>query len=285
MSKRPADRFESAVAFAMALQEVELSLGHNPTRIEVRDAVPHVRPRDQVDADDETNTRLRRITEVRAQPQPQPRSSVPPPPSMPRPPDGAPHPPEVVTGAPKWSVPPSLERDRVGGRGEPAMADTQMRVTGPSEPLSQSTQTGAPPRPAWLVVGALVSVVLAVVGVLWIGSGDAPQTGAGPAADTETTPANPADALVDSVPSPIDLTSSITSEGDIEFVWSSSDPQEGDQFLWQRTDAGAPSEVHLVDESRAVVTAVEAGAAPCIEVSLRRSNGRTSATPVRGCHG
>ncbi len=55
MAKRPGDRYESALAFARALQRVQIELAHSVTPIDILDDAPHE------DADDDADGELTRV--------------------------------------------------------------------------------------------------------------------------------------------------------------------------------------------------------------------------------
>lgn len=67
---------------------------------------------------------------------------------------------------------------------------------------------------------------------------------------------------------------------DAVFRWANPDPQEGDRFLWSRTGTGT---VETPVETRETVVTIPGGPATCIEVSLVRESGRTSADGVEVC--
>ncbi len=67
MSSDRADRFETAVDFARALQRVELELGYAPTAIDVPNLLVAAPVRDESDGDD-NETRVRTVATIDAQP-------------------------------------------------------------------------------------------------------------------------------------------------------------------------------------------------------------------------
>jgi hypothetical protein len=75
MAKRPGDRYESALAFARALQRVQIELAHSVTPIDILDDAPHEDAED--DADGEL-TRVRGIVSIEpnTNPPPAPRAAV-----------------------------------------------------------------------------------------------------------------------------------------------------------------------------------------------------------------
>ena len=102
MAKRPADRFESAVAFARALQRVQIELAHSVTPIDILDDAPP--EDDEGDADGEL-TRVRGIVSIEPQTNP--------------------------------AAGPTRRRDR--GPAEPAASDTAPADTGDRTPESSTT--------------------------------------------------------------------------------------------------------------------------------------------------
>lgn len=69
---------------------------------------------------------------------------------------------------------------------------------------------------------------------------------------------------------------------DAVFRWTNPDPQEGDRFLWSRTGTGTVEAPVETDESS---VSIPGGPGTCIEVSLVRESGRTSAEGVEVCAG
>lgn len=100
-----------------------------------------------------------------------------------------------------------------------------------------------------------------------------------PAEPGPTAPAT-APTVVRAVPAPTDLRGVVIGD-EAEFAWQNPDPLPGDAYVWTRLEVGGASPSELVEEPR---VRVPAGAGDvCIEVSIRRADGRLSGTPATGC--
>jgi hypothetical protein len=124
-------------------------------------------------------------------------------------------------------------------------------------------------------VAAVVVLVAVVAAALVLGP---TQPEDGPRADD--TPGPTSDALVETVPAPEGLAGTAGPDG-VSFTWTNPDPQPGDKFLWRRSDPGAAGELAPVDAPP--VTVEGADGRVCVEVLLRRANGRVSAQPAQAC--
>jgi hypothetical protein len=90
--------------------------------------------------------------------------------------------------------------------------------------------------------------------------------------------------IVAGVPAPVDGAVAADASGtEFTFTWANPDPQDGDAFVWVRTDGAGDDTRHPTTEPRAVVSDVPAGTNVCIEVSLVRENGEESGEPLGVC--
>lgn len=214
MSKRPELRPSSVAEFCRSLQSIESQLRFTPTVLELPDVGP--RPRVRVDDGDDAATRVRGVTEVKAQP---PEVVV----------DAVPDT-DALTGAPREVRPP---RARVGILGEPDVADTVIRsATPPSSPVSSAPPAAARRGVIWWIAGAAVALVLVGIGVIAAATGG----GGGESPGTTLFRAQSLDDVttVDSVD---DLTGRATPDG-AEFSWSAPSGERGDVYVFTRTMSG-----------------------------------------------
>lgn len=305
MAKNPDDRFPSAVAFARALQKVQIELSHSVTSVDIVD--DHV-PDDPHDDDDDGRTRVRDITHID--------------------PDAGSTRPSATTrqipGAP--SLPPMFESVALPSAADPVIepstvAETQVRAPKTIAPTSLDEQTALRPprelaptvtaagasgfsapqpetplRPAtppassddrpvkktsrtvlWILLAAAAAIVVgvgAVWGVQSLNAAPAPL----PTPGEHTAPAPDPVTIGGGVPQITDVTAERHGE-DIVFTWTNPRPEEGDSYLWYIVDLRDEITPSRVTEERVVVPA--AGEI-CIEVILRRDNGRSS-QPFREC--
>jgi serine/threonine protein kinase len=306
-AKNSADRYESALAFARALQKVQIELSHSVTPIDILD---DALPEDDIETDDGDGlTRVRGVVSIDPETAPaagltrpsattapsSPRFDAPPAPleTVLRP-DALDQtvlrPPAVDTSDPFQTVP----RERAAAASvapadtAPAAPDahTGLGVEGLSAPETEAS-SAPPTAPAtprtrrtgvtWALVGGGLAVVAAViVGVSLPGilsSGDPTP----PPPDTTSLPLDPVSPLV---PAPEALTGVAGAEG-VTFSWTHPDPQEGDHFLWAVDAAGGEAAFESTTETSVTVPADPSGRT-CIEVLTARSNGQSSES-VTGC--
>jgi serine/threonine protein kinase len=270
MAKRPASRYGSALELGRALQQVEIELQLAPTTIDVLEAA--AAPAEDDEAGDDGRTRIRSLVTI--------------------PPQTSPTGPTAPQGnaaamasadrsitqrrAPVASVP------RASALPEPLVADTVHRPASvPTEPEADAAPAGRG-RTVLVAASAVVLLGLAGVGaVVAATGGGSDNLRPDDVASTSTAGAGdpPEDALVAAVPAPADLTGA-PDAGGVRFSWTNPDEQPGDSYLWRRTDPGAESDVRPVSELQ--VTVPTAGPV-CIEVLLRRANGRVSDQGAAGC--
>lgn len=309
MAKNPDDRFPSAVAFARALQKVQIELSHSVTPIDIVDDQPHA---DEVQDDDDGLTRVREIVSIdpdtaaftRPSATTQRKGDAPARDDIPR------FEIDEATQLRPPTSPPPVDDDRtivrapviVSPAATPKTPSAPTRPTPPQAPASapapaapaspsasarqQATPPAAPEKPKrkggrtalWIggIAAGLVLVVGGIVGLnLLIAGMPAPASEA--TGEEEVVPQDP---VSGAVPKVTELTG-VRSGDQVTFTWSSPDPLEGDTFIWkvvELTGEGVPA---TSLEPTAVVTDAPAGDV-CIDVMLRRADGRAS-EPVRGC--
>lgn len=162
MAKRAADRYESAVAFARALQKVQIELSHSVTPIDILDDAP-----DAADEDDDEGelTRVRGIVSIDPQTVPAAgRTRERHDPFAPA--DAASAPPARVTSATPWTAPPTSPRgDDSANTGAPTTAAaggvpdaTVMRV---AVPRFVDHEASAPRAPAAVASAAPAAAAVA----------------------------------------------------------------------------------------------------------------------------
>jgi serine/threonine protein kinase len=297
MAKNPDDRYPSAVAFARALQKVQIELAHSVTPIDIVDDHP---PAEDLADDGDGLTRVREIVSIdpdaaaftRPSATTQPKGALPALPDVPR--FDAPEPAGSVEEATQLRAPaggpppaaddrtiirpPTVVAPHAASSAAPVAAAPPAGGVTPGTPTS--TVAPAPRTPGrrrglWIALSAaavIVVVVATIVGlnVLVAGIQTPPET-------TETS--EPQDVVSDFVPKVVDLSGS--RQGDvIVFTWLNKDPQEGDTFIWNVVDVTGQVDPQQSDAAVAQVAA-RAGTV-CIDVMLRRDDGRIS-EPVRGC--
>jgi len=285
MAKRPADRYESAVAFARALQKVQIELSHSVTPIDILDDSPDAASED----DDEGElTRVRGIVSI--DPQTSPAAG----PTRERPDAFAP---PASTTAPTVPDETVVRLLPTGGE-EPDASATVIRpparsVTAAAPPPSAPTgvaapaaaagatpgEAGRPPRSRaglWIGLGIAAAVVV-VAGVVAGASLLAHSPSPSPTAPVVVDPQDPSDGFV---PAPADLVGTVEGD-DVVFTWTNPDPEEGDRYVWYPYTLDGEGDTGLVDAETLTVAADPSGTT-CVAVLIRRADA-TSGTETRAC--
>lgn len=312
MAKNPDDRFASAVAFARALQKVQIELSHSVTPVDIVDDQPHG---GEVEEDDDGLTRVREVTSIAPESRTRPSATTSPlgrpavvrnevssprfespsadeatvmrpPKSIPA--DDVDDDPTVMRApqsiAPRQPVPPQP------GAYRPAIATP---APGPA-PGQAAPQADAAVPPAeqeaaahaarartvraavWSAVGVVVVAVVVVGSMLIVGALNAAERPDPSASETS----DPQDVIGAVVPEVADVKGTVEGET-VTFTWTNPDPRNGDSYLWYVVDLAGNGEPGTVTEETVTVP-VSGSGATCIEVILRRDDARASA-PVRGC--
>ncbi|WP_203581050.1 serine/threonine-protein kinase [Microbacterium hibisci] len=314
MAKSPADRYESALAFARALQTVQIELSHSVTPIDILDDQA---PDDIEEDEDDGLTRVRGVVSINPDTTPAagmtrpsaktaptsgfaPTSSFAPTSGFAPSFDPAPAETETVLRRPAATAPaygqappaayeaatPSayeqtVRRDQVRPavpRGETFVQTPVMDAPAPE----QETDAAPPPRRRtglWIGIGVAAFVIVAVIiGVSLPGL----LSGSTPSPEVEQTPSKPQDPVALVVP-PVEDVTGAPAEGGVKFTWTNPDPQDGDFYIVEVvTLSDTTSGSESVETAEVVVPAAPSGQT-CIDVTLVRSNGTQQNNPSRGC--
>ncbi|KQZ85745.1 serine/threonine protein kinase [Microbacterium sp. Root166] len=291
MAKSPADRYESAIAFARALQKVQIELAHSVTPIDILDdGIAD----DAVEDEDEGLTRVRGVVSI--DPQTTPAAGPTRPSVAAFAPGGAPFsPPAYDEPADAHTVIRSAARVVDAGPTQrripevaPAAEDaTVMRAPAPifaeaPHPAAPAPSTEKPPASSrrGLVLGIAAAALVVVVSVI-VGVSLPSILGGGTPTPTPVTESDPKDPVSAIVPEPEDLAGAAVAAG-VRFTWTNPDPQEGDKFLvGVVARGGAEPDFESIDALEVTVAADPSGTT-CVEVLLVRDNGQSS-DPVSGC--
>nr|WP_208382442.1 serine/threonine-protein kinase [Microbacterium ulmi] len=320
MAKAPADRYESALAFARALQTVQIELSHSVTPIDILDDAIVEDVEDDDDA--EGLTRVRGVVSIN--PETAPAAGMTRPSTSAAGPDVA----SMVSGVPAFDAADTVRRGdpapnaefaetlmRTPPRGRaaaapapalppPAIAQTAQTAPATFAAPPASTAAAAPPpaevfaappaaasptqpaqgprprRAVWWTLAA--SAVLVVVAVV-VGVSLPGLLGSTPRSSPqpEETIVRPQDPGAAIVAPPADLAGAVV-DGQVTFTWTNPDPHEGDRYVWGVvTRADAEPDLDSVDAPTVTVPADPSGTT-CVEVLVRRANGGSS-EPARSC--
>ncbi|MCC2032992.1 serine/threonine-protein kinase [Microbacterium allomyrinae] len=299
MAKSSGDRYESAIAFARALQTVQIELSHSVTAIDILD--DHV-PDDVEQDEDDGLTRVRGVVSIN--PETTPAAGLTRPSAQTAPSAGLG---QAAGFAPTAGAAPRFDTAADAGEtvlratpapAAPALPDTVRRERAELPVSLDETVVRLPPafvEPAdppadaaprrrsrtglWIGLGAAVVVVIAVIvgvslpGILAGTPGETP-------APAES--ANPQDPVALIVPPPEDVVGAAV-DGGVRFTWTNPDPQDGDFYIVEAvTLADANPDAKSVTVPEIVVPADPSGQT-CIDVTLVRENGTGSPQPARGC--
>ena len=308
MAKNPDDRFPSAVAFARALQKVQIELSHSVTPIDIVDDHP---PAEDLDDDGDGLTRVREIVSIdpdvaaftRPSAATQPKGPAFAAPDVPR--FDSPEPVDEATQL-RPPAPAPVDDDRTIARGPVVVSPQSSAPVGTTPSAPSGTTPGAPasaphlapaqtsppaasgaveadpatPRSRtglWigLIAAGVVVVVGGIVGLnLLVANAPTPD----PVATEEEV--DPKDVVSDVVPQVSDLAGTRTGD-QVTFTWTNTDPLEGDSFIWMPIELDGSGAASTTTETTATITGAPAGQV-CVDVALRREDGRAS-EPVRGC--
>ena len=313
MAKNPDDRYPSAVAFARALQKVQIELSHSVTPIDIVDDHP---PAEDLDDDGDGLTRVREIVSIdpdvasftRPSAATQPKGALFPSPDVPR--FDSPDPVDEATqlrapGAPAAPATPE-DDDRTIARGPtvvvphtatpgasaaspsftsraPAPAASPTAGSASAQPQAQPTGGAAADekprsrkgRTIGLIAAGVVVVVGAIVGLnLMVANLPTPE----PVATGDEV--DPKDIVSDVVPKVSDLEGSRSGD-QVTFTWTNTDELEGDSFIWVPVDLSGEGAPSTTTDTTVTIDDAASGEV-CIDVALRRDDGRAS-EPVRGC--
>ncbi|CAL4858579.1 serine/threonine-protein kinase [Microbacterium sp. MM2322] len=306
MAKRPGDRYESAVAFARALQKVQIELAHSVTPIDILDDAPPIEDQEE----DGELTRVRGIVSIDPHTAPaagptwertalaaglgagvdatgrRDTSGWAPGAAAPgldatvlRPPTAIPASAPVAPAADEGTIVRGPQRIAAGG----ATSETS-----PALPLAPAAGQGGhttPPaasrKKVWVGVVAAAVVAVVVVGAVVVASLLTPPADEAVPTKTPSASAVPQDPVSEFIAAPTEGQGRIK-DGRASFRWINPDPKEGDTYLWQpvRLDGGEATASNARETSVSVRLRGETQF--CIDVSVRRENGATS-DPLRIC--
>ncbi|KJL43847.1 serine/threonine-protein kinase [Microbacterium trichothecenolyticum] len=287
MAKAPADRYESALAFARALQTVQIELSHSVTPIDILD---DQLPDDIEEDEDDGLTRVRGVVSINPETTPaagMTRPSATTAPSQAYAPrfDAAPVETETVArrapAAPPSAYEQTVRRDQFGL--PVSLDETIVRAPAFEAAPPQEENTDAAPRRRrtglWIGLGAAALVIVAViVGVSLPGilSGTAQEQ------PRPTESSKPQDPLSTVVPAVADVVGAPV-EGGVRFTWTNPDPQEGDFYIIEAVSlTDGTGETEPVEAPEITVPAATTGQT-CVDVTLVRANGQQQPDPTRGC--
>lgn len=306
MAKSPADRYDTALAFARALQKVQIESAHAVTPIDILDDGT---PDGVVDDEDDGLTRVRGVVSIDPETHPAAGPTRPP---LPRHDQWAPEaatrrtvaddatrvrPPSVIPQAPAARMsaaplrpthpagpavpPPPPAPAAPGGASAGAATYTQPTPDLSGDPGAPAPEAAPPAsrRGLWFAVGAgafvlVIAVILALSLPTVLGGGGEPTPTAAPTDE-------PIDVIPVTAAPPADLTGTVTPEG-VVFTWVNPDPAQGDAYLWGVVErGGGDTALQPVSETTVTVPADPSGTT-CIEVLIRRANGQAS-DPATAC--
>ena len=304
MAKSSASRYASALDLARALQRVQIELRQSQTPIDVVDEGVSSPRSNSDDDDDDESTRIRSVVSI--DPGAGPSAAVNPAvTSVPRgagTPDAAELDHTMIRAAsslPRWGAAPGArapeDDDATRMRAPVSVAPEGAPTGGPggagggasTPPHTPGSPVQTPPggrrRGAvigWSIGGGIAALVLIVGGIIAVSSG-ALAPGERTPDPSETPDSVAVDVVIPGagVPKVAELVATPV-DGGIRFSWTNPDPLEGDAYLWGIAQPGSETEYSVITEAEIVVP----GAGPtCVDVILRREDGRSAADPATVC--
>jgi eukaryotic-like serine/threonine-protein kinase len=285
MAKNPADRYQTALDFARALQKVQIELAHAVTPIDILD---DGMPDDIVEDEDDGLTRVRGVVSI--DPETAPAAglthpsgfAVPAGPTAPAVPASAPTVPAFDLPSDtvrRGTEPPAAPASATPAFLAPGLSETIARI--PDAPVEAPVDETTRDRPRsrrglWTAIGAgaflvLVAVVVAVAVPAMLSGGADPKPSA------SSTIVKPVDPIPVDVAPPTSV-AGVKKGNEIVWTWKNTDTAKDDTFLWQDvTHADAPGTTHAVKET----TVTTPAATTCIQVTTRRPNGRISSAATK----
>ncbi|KDA05435.1 serine/threonine protein kinase [Microbacterium sp. CH12i] len=295
MSKNPDARYPSAVAFARALQKVQIELTHSVTPIDIVDDHPIAE-----DLEDEADglTRVRDILSIEpvsgatrpsattrpfGKPQPAPASDAGPRFSPPRP-DAHNPAASAIEETVRRATPPApvpIDDDRTLMR-PPRTVSPQPSPSSAAQ-VDPGSQPEAPPAQKresrvglWVAIAVIAVVVVGgtIVGVNLLAGNEEPDP---IATQDEIVPQDP---VSDAVPK-VDALAGTRDGTAITFTWTNPLPEDDDLYLWNVVDLSGTGTTETTEETTVTFQGAASGQV-CVDVMLRRGDGRAS-EPVRKC--
>ena len=291
MATDAAQRFGTAVEFARALQRVELELGYSPTSIDVPNL--HIAAPDRsADGQHSDETQVRSVAMIEAQPVK---------PGQPRAPAARSTPADetVVRGTTHIEAQPQNRPDpgvidhtivrrkplRTGASepgtvsmpGESVDPAAQVDVAAPAARTGETTPSRlrASSLVIWIAGAAAALLVIAVVLNVVVGPPTVPENSAAPSPTGGS-------AVITVIPTPV-LASAAIEGTDLVFAVTNPDAEEGDGFVWKRSDRTASEPLRRNTDGRLVIVDYAAGSTVCIQAGVLRA-GDTSANLLETCY-
>lgn len=258
MAKDPAARHASALAFARALQRVQIDLSFDVTPIDI---IEDDRDRELHDDEDDALTRVRGVTSIVPLAPPEATDTV-----------GAEEDPAaaVAVAAPSVAV---VDVAPVAGGTPLAVEPRRVRRHSARKDARRRHRYSPRVRRRLLVGGSVVALA--------VGAASLAAPLMVPEKRVETT-SRPQSITLELPPRAEDLAGTVT-DGRAHFTWTNPDPQEGDRYMWGYTGVGAnDTETHLIDTPEVTVPLL-GGGQTCIVVTIRRADGNGAASPADAC--
>ncbi|MCD1267826.1 protein kinase [Microbacterium sp. MEC084] len=275
MAKDPADRYPSAVAFARALQKVQIELAHAVTPIDILEESPLD---DVPEDDDDGMTRVRGITDI-APIETATRPSATTAPVAPPRPTPAPVADDDATIVRGPRVVAPIDDHTI--LRPPAPGSTPAApwpAPAPHTPETVIEPEARPRRWPWIVAASIVALALVGIAAATVQSFLSPE----PAPTESSSITDPQDPTGgEAVPLVVDAQGVIEGENAV-FTWRNPEPEEGDYYQWVRRTldgTGAPEQTDVPT----VTMPTEGQSQVCIDVTLVREDGTFSNAPVTIC--
>ncbi len=274
MAKDPMLRYDSALDFARALQNVQVELHHSVTPIDVRDESAGYQTAEPVD----TGTQV--VSPASISPDGNSTAHA----SLSRGTGGSEH--DSGWQQSSGSQAPFISHGRGFQTGGVSVEFTEMPLPQTDQPVERGPASlpAVASAPAGRRNGLMIGVML---GAVLVGGGayagvrllETAPAAARPTASAAVSSAKPGDPIGQNVPMPINL--ELVAEGEqVQVRWENPSPADGDSYLYAVIDPASPLTTEITGETSVTVPTLPGRT--CVQVQLVRANGRYS-DPAKAC--
>ncbi len=160
----------------------------------------------------------------------------------------------------------------------PAIPDAPVDATVSEQAMGKPAASGPSKKTSLALVLGLVVALLLALGAGWVLLNNQNEQATSEVSPTAQVP-KPQEPMATHVPPVKNLKAELV-DGKVLVTWSNPVPQDGDLYLYQVIDPTTETAVETIEETE--VTVQKLDPTTCVEVMLRRANGRVS-EPERAC--
>jgi len=274
MDPSPARRYHSALAFARALQHIESELMLPVTTLDLPDELSGQGVAGEAgawpgsaDADPAASSQETRLRPIRTVSPDLAGPSSPPSPVAPLP----------APAAPSGAGPSAPAQRGPHEDGVPTAWRQGAEAVAATVDADDGRDAGHRGRVIGSVAAGIVIVAVLIAAAVLVFRPGTPKDEASPASSTAPT------AVLRAVPAPTELAGVRAADGSTSFTWTNPEPLAGDLYLWGLAVAGKDPVLAVVDKASIAFPPSPVGTPVCVEISIKRADGRYSTEPAVGC--